>query len=218
MRTIRTTGSGLIRLQPDTTCITMTLTGLAPDYGEALRRSSADTETLRGVLTGFGFARTDLKTLGFHVSTEYESYQDENNTYRERFAGYRFRHVLKVEFDSDNDRLGKVLYALANGSVSPELRISFTVRDQEAAKKTLLAKAVADAREKAELLALAGGVALRDIQTIDYSWGAISFESAPLFDGVMAKSRMAAGASYDLAVEPDEIEVSDTVTVTWEIL
>ena len=119
MRTIRTTGSGLIRLQPDTTCITMTLTGLAPDYGEALRRSSADTETLRGVLTGFGFARTDLKTLGFHVSTEYESYQDENNTYRERFAGYRFRHVLKVEFDSDNDRLGKVLYALANGSVRP---------------------------------------------------------------------------------------------------
>ena len=217
MRTIRATGSGLIRLQPDMTCITMTLTGLDPDYGEALRRSSADTETLRGVLTGFGFARTDLKTLGFHVSTEYESYQDEDNTYKERFAGYRFRHVLKVEFDSDNDRMGKVLYALANGSVSPELRISFTVRDQESAKKALLAKAVADAREKAELLALAGGVALRDIQTIDYSWGAISFESAPLFDGVMAKSRIA-GASYDLAVEPDEIEVSDTVTVTWEIL
>ena len=217
MRTIRATGSGLIRLQPDTTCITMTLTGLDPDYGEALRRSGADTETLRGVLTGFGFARTDLKTLSFHVSTEYESFQDENNTYKERFAGYRFRHVLKVEFDSDNDRLGKVLYALANGSVSPELRISFTVRDQEAAKKALLAKAVADAREKAELLALAGGVALRDIQTIDYSWGAVSFESAPLFDGVMAKSRMAAGASCDPGIEPDEIEVSDTVTVTWEI-
>ena len=217
MRTIRATGSGLIRLQPDMTCITMTLTGLDPDYGEALRRSSADTETLRGVLTGFGFARTDLKTLGFHVSTEYESYQDEDNTYKERFAGYRFRHVLKVEFDSDNDRMGKVLYALANGSVSPELRISFTVRDQEAAKKALLAKAVADAREKAELLARAGGVTLRDIQTIDYSWGTVSFESAPLFDGVMAKSRIA-GASYDLAVEPDEIEVSDTVTVTWEIL
>ena len=29
--------------------------------------------------------------------------------------------------------------------------------------------------------------------------------------------RMAAGASCDPGIEPDEIEVSDTVTVTWEI-
>ena len=217
MRTIRVTGNGLIRLQPDTTCITMTLTGLDPDYGEALRRSGADAETLRGVLTGFGFARTDLKTVRFHVDTEYEGYQDEDGSYRQRFSGYRFRHVLKVEFDSDSDRLGKILYALANCGVTPEFRISYTVRDQEAAKNALLGKAVADAREKAELLARAGGVALRDIQTIDYSWGAVSFESAPLFDGVMAKSRMAAGASCDPGIEPDEIEVSDTVTVTWEI-
>ena len=28
---------------------------------------------------------------------------------------------------------------------------------------------------------------------------------------------MAAGGSYDLNIEPDDIELSDTVTVVWEI-
>ena len=220
MRTIRVTGNGLIRLQPDTTCITMTLTGLDPDYGEALRRSGADAETLRGVLTGFGFARTDLKTLSFHVSAEYESFQDENNTYKERFAGYRFRHVLKVEFDSVNDRLCRVLYALANCGVTPEFRISYTVKDPEAVKNTLLGKAVADAKEKAAVLTQAAGTTLKDIQTIDYSWGEIDFEVRPMNRALMMEDCYAApckGGSIDMDIEPDDIEVSDTVTVVWEI-
>lgn len=85
-----------------------------------------------------------MKTLSFHVDTEYESYRDKNNDYKRRFVGYRFNHALKVEFESDNDRLGKILYALANGKVRPEFRISYTVKDPEAAKNLLLGKAVTD--------------------------------------------------------------------------
>ncbi len=35
------------------------------------------------------------------------------------FVGYRYRHVMKVEFPSDGDRLGELLYALANGPGQP---------------------------------------------------------------------------------------------------
>ena len=69
MRTIRVTGTGNLNLRPDTSRITMTLEGLFPDYGEALRRSSADKETLRDILSGFVFQRTDLKTISFGVDT-----------------------------------------------------------------------------------------------------------------------------------------------------
>ena len=58
------------------------------------------------------------------------------------FALGKFHHVMKVEFLTDNDRLGKVLYALANCPVKPEFRLSYTVNDPEAAKIELLAKAV----------------------------------------------------------------------------
>ena len=49
---------------------------------------------------------------------------------------------MKVEFASDNARLGKTLYALANSPLNPEFRISCTVKDPEAAKNELLGKAV----------------------------------------------------------------------------
>lgn len=219
MRTIRVTGKGQIKVKPDMTRITITLNGLYKDYGETLRRSSEDTETLKDVLSGLGFARSDLKTLSFCVDTEYENCRDENNDYRRRFVGYRFNHVTKVEFASDNDRLGRVLYALAACPVRPEFQISFTVKDPESAKNLLLGKAVADAKEKAAVLSGAAGVALKEIQSIDYSWGEIDFECHPMNGALLAEKCLTApmAASYDMDIEPDDIEASDTVTVIWEI-
>ena len=175
MRTIRVTGKGQIKVRPDMTRITLSLEGTYPEYGEVLRRSSQDTEQLKDLLTGFGFERSDLKTLNFHVDTEYESYKD-HGAYKQRFVGYKYHHTMKVEFESDNERLGKVLYALAHSPVRPEFRLSYTVKDPEAAKNELLGKAVTDAGAKAAVLTQAAGVALKDIQSIDYSWGQIDFE------------------------------------------
>ena len=218
MRTIRVTGKGQIKVKPDTTRITMTLTGVFKEYGETLLHSSEDTEELKDVLSAFGFERSDLKTLSFNVDTEYESYRDKNNDYKQRFVGYRFNHILKIEFESDNDRLGKILYALANCKVRPEFRISYTVKDPEAAKNQLLGKAVTDAKEKAVVLTQAGGVTLKDIQSIDYSWGEIDFEYRPMRGDVLMECCEAPMAkSYSLDIEPDYIDVSDTVTVVWEI-
>ena len=50
------------------------------------------------------------------------------------------------------------------------------MKDPESAKNELLGKAVKDAKEKAAVLTSAGGVTLKDIQSIDYSWGEIEFE------------------------------------------
>ena len=217
MRTIRVTGKGQIKVKPDMTRITMSLEGTYPDYGEALRRSSQDTEHLKDLLSAFGFERSDLKTLNFSVDTEYESYKDKG-TYKQRFVGYKFHHLMKVEFFSDNERLGKVLYALANCPVKPEFRLSYTVSDPEAAKNELLGKAIKDAKEKAGVLTQAAGVELKDIQSIDYSWGEINFEVQPMNRMLMADAApMEAAGSYDMDIEPDDIEISDTVTVIWEI-
>lgn len=219
MRTIRVNGKGQIKVKPDMTRITITLEGMYPDYAETLRHSSEDTDSLKGVLAAFGFERNDLKMLSFNVDTEYESYKD-HGAYKQRFVGYRFRHILKVEFDSDNERLGKTLYALGNCDLKPEFRISYTVKDPEAAKNELLGKAVKDAKEKAAVITAAAGVTLKDIQNIDYSWGEIEFEISPMNRLMKACAPVPAAcedACYDMDIEPDDIEVADTVTVVWEI-
>jgi len=220
MRTIRVTGKGQIKLKPDMTRIIITMEGTYPEYSDTLRHSSEDTEAIKDLLTAYGFERSDLKTLDFSVDTEFESYK-ERGAYKQRFVGYKYHHVMKVEFDSDNGRLGRILYALANSQLRPEFRISYTIKDQEAAKNQLLGKAVSDAMEKADTLARAARLTLKDIQSIDYSWGQINFEVHPMNRMLVAEEDlalpMAATGSYDMDIEPDDIEVSDTVTLLWEI-
>ena len=220
MRTIRVTGKGQIKLKPDMTRISITLEGTCPEYSETLRHSSEDTEAIKDLLAAYEFERSDLKTLDFSVDTEFESYK-EHGAYKQRFVGYKYHHLMKVEFDSDNGRLGRILYALANSQLRPEFRISYTIKDQEAAKNQLLGKAVSDAMEKADTLARAARVNLKDIQSIDYSWGQINFEVHPMNRMLVAEeglaSPMAAPGAYDVDIEPDDVEVSDTVTLLWEI-
>ena len=219
MRTVRVTGKGNMKIRPDLTRVTVTLTEVCREYAEALKRSSEDTERIKDILSAFGFERADLKTLNFSVDVEYEGYT-ENGAYKQRLVGYRYRHTMKVEFASDNERLGKVLYALANSELCPELNIGYTVKNQEAAKNELIGKAVSDAKEKAAALARASGVTLKDIQTIDYSLSGINMEVRPM-NSVMAKRNMSADCaeeSYSIDMEPDDITVSDTVTVVWEIV
>lgn len=217
MRTIRVTGKGQVSLKPDMTRIYMTLNGLYINYAETLKHSSEDTDKLKELLAGYGFQRQDLKTVDFDVNTEYEGYQ-EDGIYKQRFVGYRYRHELKVEFDSDNELLGRVLYGLANCELMPELRLGYTVRDQEAARNELLGKAVADAKEKAKVLTDAAGVQLKDIQSIDYSWGQMDIEIMPM-RAMMPKGVNAecSDGYFSMDIEPDNINIQDNVTVVWEI-
>ena len=215
-RTIQVTGKGLLKIRPDLTRITIELSGVCREYTDALERSAKDTETLRGVLDALGFAREALKTLSFSVDTEYERYR-ERNEYKQRFVGYRYRHEMKLEFSSDNALLGRVLYALAHAPVDPEFRISYTVKDREAAKNRLLDAAVKDAKEKAAILTKAAGAELKELLTIDYSWSEITFTSRPMNRMLACKSEACADEAYDLDIEPDDIEVSDTVTMVWRI-
>ena len=219
MRTIRVTGKGKLKVHPDMTRITITLEGKDFDYGETLKRSSEDTEQLKATLVPFGFEPADLKTLSFNVETKYESYK-EKDEWKRRFDGYEFTHVLKLEFDSDNKRLGKILYALANCRLHPEFCLSYTVKDPEAVKNELLGKAVQDAVAKAGVLSGAAGLKLGGIQSMDYSWGEIDFEYRPMRGDGLMLAECASGcadSSYDMDIEPDDIDVQDTVTVVWEI-
>ncbi|MBQ1690930.1 MAG: SIMPL domain-containing protein [Firmicutes bacterium] len=217
LRTIRVTGKGQIKLKPDMTRIYVTLSQLSKEYGETLKGSSEATEKLKDLLEGYGFKRQDLKTLAFDVNTEYEGYE-EKGVYKQRFAGYRYRHEMKVEFDSDNELLGRILYGLANSDLNPEIRLGYTVRDREAAKNQLLSQAVRDAKDKALVLTQAAGVKLKDIVTMDYSIGEADFEARPMRNMMMAKAAVSDEAyGYSMDIQPDDIQVTDTVTVVWEI-
>ena len=77
-------------------------------------KSTKDTELLKDLFEKLGFQRKDLKTVYFKADTEYENYQDRDKNWKKRLKSYRYAQDMKIEFTSDNKKLGQVLATLAN--------------------------------------------------------------------------------------------------------
>ena len=211
-RTMKVKGKGNLTVRPDMTRVSISLSNICKNYEESLSLSAENSNLLRKIVSELGFDESDLKTVSFDVDVKNESYRDRNDNWKNRFVGYKVSHSLKIDFESDNDLLGRLLGRIALSPAKPEFGISFFVSDTEAAKNQILGNAVRDAKAKAIVLAEASGVKLGEIRNIDYSWSEIRFESdrMPMACG-------STGAEMEIDIEPDDIDVSDTVTVEWEI-
>ena len=218
-RTLRVTGKGKISVKPDTIRILITQTETKKKYEEAVRESAVRKTELTEALGKLGFDKKSLKTLFFNVDTEYEGYEAKDHSWKQRLVGYRYNHRMKLEFPSDNEMLGKVLTVLSACKGAPEFTIQYTIADPEAAKNELLAKAVEDSKAKAKVLSRAAGVKLKEIVTIDYSWGEVDIISTPMRAMTLRECKMAdtAANGIDIDIEADDIDVTDTVTVVWGI-
>lgn len=217
-RTIKVTGKGNISVKPDMIRLVITQSNVQKEYEKAVSESAEMKGKLTESLEEIGFSKERLKTLYFNIDTEHESYETKSGSWRTRFAGYKYTHRMKLEFPSDNHILGKVLGVLSACAGQPEFSIQYTISDPESAKNELLAKAVADSKEKAKVLADAAGVKLGDIQCIDYSWGEIDFVSRPVNTLMLREaSKCSIIDAVDLDIEADDINVTDTVTIIWTI-
>ena len=143
--------------------------------------------------------------------------RDENGNYKQIFVGYRVTHGLKLELDFDSQRLSKVLGAIAVCIAEPELNVQFTVKDKEAADAALLESACVNAKAKAEILTKASGVTLGELVSIDYNWGELHLYSPTHYEMDPPCMARASAAPTAMDIEPDDIDVSDSVTFVWEI-
>lgn len=215
MRTIRVTGKGSVSVKPEITCLKITFEGVYKDYEETVRQSAEKTKILREAIEKSGLPGEDLKTKDFSIDSEYESYRDHNDDYKRRFIGYKFYHRTEIQFPNDNKLLGRILYELSVCSVKVEFSIDYTVKDKDAVKKEVIKRAVENSRLKAEIMTAAAGVKLGEVQSIDYSWGEIEIRTYPVDMFEIGSRKME--SSYDIDIEPDDIDVNDTVTIIWEI-
>lgn len=93
----------------------------------------------------------------------------------------------------------------------------FTVKDKDAVSTALLESACVNAKAKAEILARASGVTLGSLVSIDYSWGELHLYSPTRYEMEERCMPMPCATTHDFEIEPDDIDVSDSVTFVWEI-
>jgi uncharacterized protein YggE len=219
MRRITVTGKGRLIVSPEITEVTLVINGLEDEYYQALAKSVDQSNLLKMILIENGLKKESLKTKDFNVYKKTKSIKDQYGNYHDKFLGYEYDHIISFKFDNDNELLGKLLYSISKLNINPEVKVKYLIKDFEKAKNDLLAVAIKDSMTKAQVMADAANVELGDIESIDYSWGTIRYESNEF--RVMNDSSMtlydAAPTSFDIDIEPDDIHITDTVTVVWNL-
>lgn len=218
MRTITVKGVGNVSAKPDYISISMTIESVENDYDKAMDGAARRIENLKAAAVSVGYEKEALKTISFNVETRYENIKDCRGNYKREFAGYACVYRLKLAFNFDSKQLAKVISAIASSEANPVLSIAFTVKNPAKVSEELLESAALNARAKAEILCRASGCEMGQLISIDYNWGELNIVSRTSYemeDSLMPLAAMKKCCSPE--IEPDDIDVSDTVAFTWEI-
>ena len=217
-RTITIKGTGKAEMPPDLVSIRLSVGSTDINYDKASDAASARVSALKDALTRAGFAEDTLKTSDFSVDTRYESVRDKDGNYRQEFAGYNCVHRLTISFASEPGNLSRAISAISSSGAEPEISVSFTVKDADSAYAEVLTNAAKNARAKAETLAAASGARLGTLLCIDYSDRRPDLVSPTSFRMADEAMPMMAAKCAVPDITPENINVTDTVTFTWEII
>ncbi len=217
-RTITIKGIGKVSVKPDYVILSMSLESRDLNYNKAMNLASQNSYQLKETIAAIGLDKNDVKTTGFDIGTDYNNVDNgAGSSYRE-FKGYVIRHSLRLEFDYDMEVLSRALFAIAGCLSHPELSITFTMKDPASVHEEVLRAATANARCKAQILCEASGTELGMLQTIDYDLGGEDILSRTKFSVENDfQHKEAAVEGRMINIEPDNIEISDTVTFIWQI-
>ena len=204
---ITVTGSGETLVTADTAVVSLGVSIRRPDALEAQGAANEVIARIREALTGAGFDEEDISTGYINLYAIYD-YADD----AEKIAAYSASSSLAVKV-TDMARVGEVIDLSFGAGANTLDGVTFSVSDDAAARKESLKAAVADAKEKAAVLAEAAGLGETEIVSIQEG-GVFSFDSgANNFSVKVAGAGME--ASRDTVVRAAKITVSASVTVTF---
>ena len=201
-------GTGTAKRQPDKMKITFSVSSTDKDMAEARRQFDERTASLAATLALAGIATNEVMTTGMDMDREFH-YANGSPV----FAGYRFTENYTFAAKLDRGRLERIKASLFDSEAIESLRLWYELSEPSELRKSARAEAVANAREIAEGIAAAAGVALGDIEEISYGGeirGGYSHMNLKM-------AAMAAGDEAGAATSLQDIAVTDSVTIKWKI-
>jgi uncharacterized protein YggE len=209
-RTITASGTGSVIGTPDRAQISLAVETENPDVKIAQADNAAIMTKVMDSLKAAGIPKDALKTTGYNI---YPVYDDSKLPLGQKIRAYRVTNTLTVTLH-DVSRTGEVIdIGVANG-INQANSIQFLLSDEQAqvlrteALKEATERAAADAQTVAKTL----GVNITGVKTADVSQG-----YTPVLFQNYAKSDMASGGNMPTPIQPGDITVTATVTVSYLI-
>jgi len=211
LRTLSVTGTAEVKVAPDICFMTLVVSAenkqnAARAYGD----NNAAAQRIADAIRGQGIGSEDIQTSGFSISPQYR-YED--RTRRRIFEGYSVRHTLAVKV-RDLTHVSSVLDAAVGAGATEVNSVNFTIENPKRYLADARIEAIRAARAKAEAMAEAAGVQVsRPLTITEYEpsgWGRFAQSNVEI-------DRTGAEVQFGASLEPGQVALSHTVSITYEI-
>ena len=204
---ITVSGTGETQVRADTAVISLGVNARDRDVLQAQKKVNGAIAAIRAALVARGVPEEDINTDYMNI---YAVYDYEND--REQVKAYDASSVLAVRV-TDMDSVGRLIDAAFAAGANTLNGITFSAADTGEARAESLRKAVADAREKAEILAEASGMKITGVEIITEG-NVYSYDNTVGNFSAKAMDREEAGAAGTV-VQAAKLIISATVSVTF---
>lgn len=164
---VRVTGTGRVSVVPTCAHVSVAVVNTLPRASESLQANAKTTDKMFTALKAAGINESDIKTVDFRIDPQYE-YNQQNN--QRKFVGYRTNNTVSIKTEKVKD-LGDLLDVIVSNGANEVNGIYFEGNSAKA-NDDALKDAINDAKEKAALIAKAGGFELGPIISVEESYAA----------------------------------------------
>jgi uncharacterized protein YggE len=223
VRTISVTGMAERKIVPDEAHLNINLNSQEVQLANAKAAHDAKLAKLIAIVRGAGIEEKKIATQSSSTQPIYEYVNDAQGHSQRLFKGYRVQTTLDVTV-TDTTRLSDLMDQIsgagfekgANTEWGNLMNMYYTVSNPEQIKEEMLIDAIANAKAKANRMAIAAGASLSRVHQITEG-GTPVFQPRPMM-------MMAKGGAMDMRAEAAAIappageqELQSSVTVVYEI-
>lgn len=220
--TIHVSGYGEAVAVPDIATFTYSVVSEKTTVAVAQEDATTKANAITDYLKSAGVEDRDVQTTGYSVYPMYDYDQIVCITYpcpggQQRLRGYEVRQTTTIKV-RDTAKAGDLLTEVGNRGATEVSGLNFTFDNPDAVEAEARDKAIADAKEKADVLARSLGVRLVRIVSFNESSG--GYPMPMYYSRDMANGMGGAESAVALQapkISTGENKVSSTVSISYEI-
>lgn len=194
-------GRGSSQAKPDQATIVIGVTSTNTDAAKAQQINANTSANVNKAIKSLGIEAKDIQTNNYSFRPVYRN--DENRT--QKISGYAVNNSI-VAVIHDISKTGQVIDTALNAGANEISSLDFSASNTTLIRKDALQNAVADARNKADIIAASFGKRIIGIQSISESTGDIEARS-------FNRAVLLASKAVDTPIEPGSLSLTANVHV-----
>ena len=215
--TIRVQGKGAIHVVPDVTRVEVTIQQWFIDHSKAYAQAKENSAWMVKILEYNKKPGKLAKNTRFDIEDYTENeYDDDGNYIGKKKNGFMLNQRIKIDLPIDNILVNYIVKGIGKFIPNAQINIGYTLQDERPSQMKMLARAVSDARDKARVMAESVDCRIGKVLHIQYSHSNVHVFSQAR--NIHSNSEAKASTASSLDITPDDLVMSDTADVTFELV